>query len=353
MALRTVRPLRWLGDALLILDQTRLPVEIRYRLLYTVEGVAEAIERLRVRGAPAIGIAAAYGVVLGILRSKARTEEELSRAVEEAIDRLASTRPTARNLFWALERMREVSNRHIRRGRFHLRRELEREAHAIWQEDSQACRAMGHHGARLLPEQCTVITHCNAGALATAEFGTAVGVIYAAAEAGKRVRVYVDETRPLLQGARLTMWELMRAGIDATLICDNATAFVMQRNRIDAVLVGADRIARNGDVANKVGTYNLAVLAKEHGVPLYVVAPSSTFDLNTPTGEEIPIEERDPAEVTHGFGKQTAPPGANVYNPAFDVTPARLVTAIVTEKGVIYPPYDRNIPRVLASKGTR
>lgn len=351
MPVKPIQTLRWLGDALLIVDQTRLPLELRYRELRSVEAVAEAIETLRVRGAPAIGVAAAYGVVIGVMRSRARTRAELIAAAEESIARLWRTRPTARNLFWALERMRKVTRAHAGQGRYFLLRALVDEANAIRREDAEACRRMGHLGASLLPDQCTVITHCNAGALATAEYGTAVGVIYAAAEQGKRVRVFADETRPLLQGARLTVWELMRAGIDVTLICDNAAAYVMRRHQVDAVLVGADRIARNGDVANKVGTYGLALLAREHNVPFYVVAPSSTFDLSIASGGEIPIEERDPEEVTRPLGLvQIAPAGTRAFNPAFDVTPASLVTAIVTERGVIRPPYEENIPRVLENR---
>lgn len=347
MPRKPVRPMYWLGDALLILDQTRLPTSIVYRELRTVQGVAEAIRTLRVRGAPAIGIAAAYGVVLGLRRSASQTRSSLMQAVEEAAAELSSTRPTARNLFWALERMRATAAKHADEGKVSLLRALETEANRIWEEESLACRRMAEHGAALLPEECTVITHCNAGALATAELGTAVGVIYAAIQAGKRVRVFVDETRPLLQGARLTAWELTRAGVEVTLICDNAAAFVMARQRVDAVLVGADRIARNGDVANKIGTYNLALLAREHGVPFYVVAPTSTFDLAVTRGEEIPIEERDPREVTQPFGFPIAPPAVRAYNPAFDVTPASLIRAIVTERGVIYPPFEENIPRMM------
>ncbi|MDZ7372631.1 MAG: S-methyl-5-thioribose-1-phosphate isomerase [candidate division KSB1 bacterium] len=350
MDVRPVRPLYWLGDALLILDQTRLPSAVVYRELRSVDAVAEAIRTLRVRGAPAIGIAAAYGVAIGLLRSAAQSPQQLLKAVEDTLEKLAATRPTARNLFWALERMRAVASQVASQGRDALLRALTEEAHRILEEERAACQQMARWGADLLPEVCTVITHCNAGALATIELGTAVGVIYAAAKAGKKLHVFVDETRPLLQGARLTAWELRRAGLNVTLICDNTAAFVMARRRVDAVLVGADRIARNGDVANKIGTYNLALLAKEHGVPFYVVAPSSTFDLRLASGQEIPIEERDGREVTHPFGIQVAPTDVEVYNPAFDITPAHLIRAIVTERGVIFPPFEENIPRVLQNK---
>ncbi len=344
--LNTVKTLEWRGDALRIIDQTRLPTEQVYLDLRTVPDVAEAIKTLRVRGAPAIGIAAAFGVVLGVLAAD-DTPEASRAAAEQAIEELAATRPTAKNLFWALQRMRRVVEQAANQGKSVLLERLLAEANAILEEDRQACRAMGRHGASLLPERCTVLTHCNAGALATADYGTAVGVIYAAAQAGKQVRVYADETRPLLQGARLTTWELMQAGIDVTLICDNMAAWVMRTVGIDAVLVGADRIARSGDVANKIGTYNLAVLAHRHGVPFYVVAPLSTFDPEIDSGEEIPIEERSPQEVTHPFGVQIAPEGVNVFNPAFDVTPAELISAIVTERGIVTPPLAEGIRKLL------
>ena len=347
--LRTVKTLEWRGDSLRIIDQTRLPAEQVYLDLRTVPEVAEAIKVLRVRGAPAIGIAAAFGVVLGVLAAE-DDPDKLRAAAEQAIAELAATRPTAKNLFWALHRMRGVVEKSVTQGKSALVDRLLAEANAILEEDRQACRDMGRNGAALLPDRCTVLTHCNAGALATADYGTAVGVIYAAVESGKEVRVYADETRPLLQGARLTAWELMQAGVDVTLICDDMAAWVMRRIGIDAVLVGADRIARNGDVANKIGTYNLAVLARRHAVPFYVVAPLSTFDPDIQTGEQIPIEERDPAEVTHPFGKQIAPDGVKVFNPAFDVTPAELITAIVTERGVLYPPLGEAIDRLLSAE---
>ncbi len=350
--LNTVKTLEWRGDALRIIDQTRLPTELVYLDLRTVPEVAEAIRTLRVRGAPAIGIAAAFGVVLGVLSAE-DDPSSLQAAVERAAAELAATRPTAKNLFWALQRMRRVAERTVVQGKHVLLERLLAEANAILEEDRKACRAMGGYGAALLPQSCTVLTHCNAGALATGDYGTAVGVIYAAAEAGKRIRVFADETRPLLQGARLTAWELMQAGIDVTVICDDMAAWVMRTIGVDAVLVGADRIARNGDVANKIGTYNLAVLAQQHGVPFYVVAPLSTFDPEIESGEQIPIEERSPLEVTRPFGVQVAPENVKVFNPAFDVTPAELVSAIVTEHGVLYPPLAEGIRKLLDGTAER
>jgi methylthioribose-1-phosphate isomerase len=325
------RTLEWVGDHagyLRLLDQTRLPTELTYRDCRTVTDVWDAIRSLCVRGAPAIGVAAAYGVVLGV-RENGPTA---------ASERLRTSRPTAVNLFWALERMdRIVAALPPALPRDDVARRLLAEARRIEEEDGRTCRAIGAAGAELLADGTGVLTHCNAGGLATAEYGTALAVLFTAAERGRRFRVYVDETRPLLQGARLTAWELRQAGIDATLICDSMAAQVMKEGRVQAVIVGADRIAANGDTANKIGTYGIAVLAKYHGIPFYVAAPSSTFDLALADGRAIPIEERDPREVTHGFGKQTAPSGIGVYNPAFDVTPAELITAIVTERGIIRP----------------
>ena len=331
------RAVRWIGGTgghLRLLDQTKLPTELTFLDCRDVDAVWHAIKRLSVRGAPAIGVAAAYGVVLAA--------GEGHEAVLAACDHLATSRPTAVNLFWALDRMRRVAEAgggaDATLG----------EAHAILEEDLAMCRAIGEHGADLLAGG--VLTHCNAGALATSDFGTALSVIFHAHAAGRDIHVYADETRPLLQGSRLTMWELMRRGVPATLICDNTAAQVMKEGRIDAVVVGSDRIAANGDVANKIGTYGVAVLAKHHGIPFYVAAPSSTFDAALPTGDRIPIEQRDPTEVTRGFGRQTAPEGAEVYSPAFDVTPAELVTAIVTERGVHRPPYGRSLAALAAAE---
>ncbi len=333
-----VKALEWIDGKLRIIDQTKLPGELVYLELDSYEAVAEAIERLRIRGAPAIGVAAAFGVVLAAQKVPSSERARFFEEVDRAINRLKETRPTGVNLSWALHRMRAVVGRNPSRLVSEIRRLLVKEAMAIMEEDRKMCERIGQHGAALLPQEVTVLTHCNAGALATAGWGTALGVLYAAREMRKKVHVYVDETRPLLQGARLTAWELLQAGFDVTLICDTTAAFLMQQGRIDCVLVGADRIAANGDVANKVGTYSLAVLANYHRVPFYVAAPSSTLDLECPTGAEIPIEERQADEVIAGFGVQTAPSGIKVYNPAFDITPHELISALITEKGVMTPP---------------
>jgi methylthioribose-1-phosphate isomerase len=305
---------------------------------------------LRVRGAPAIGIAAAYGLCLGMQAAAGADEPAFFARLDESADYLASSRPTAVNLFWALERMRQTA--HQGRGRRTVAQivdDLLAEARAIHEEDRQMCRAIGRHGAELLADGQGVLTHCNAGGLATADYGTALAVFFAAAESGKRIHVYADETRPLLQGARLTAWELKQRGIPVTLICDSMAPLVMREDRVQAVVVGADRIAANGDAANKIGTYGVALAAAAHGVPFYVAAPTSTFDLSLASGEAIPIEQRDPREVTHGFGRQTAPDGVDVYNPAFDVTPARLIRALICEKGVIQPVTPQGIAEVLGA----
>src|SRR5581483_6748338 len=337
-----IEPLRWEGEVpgtLWILDQRRLPHERLELRTETVADCADAIKTLAVRGAPAIGIAAAFGVVLGAQRAKGDT-----KAVLAAIDELARSRPTAKNLFWALERMKKL----VLAGA-EPRRLLD-EAKTIHEEDRQMCRAIGRHGAAYIEHGANVLTHCNAGGLATGAYGTAIGCIYAAVEAGKKVHVFADETRPLLQGARLTAFELKESGVPVTLLADNMAGFAMQRRKIDLVVVGADRICRNGDFANKIGTYSVAVLAKEHGIPFYVAAPSSTFDLELPSGKEIPIEERSPDEVGSHAGKRVAPEGVSAWNPAFDVTPARYVTAFFTERGVIEAPSEA---RVLAHFGAR
>jgi methylthioribose-1-phosphate isomerase len=320
----------------------------------TLEAMRAAIRRLSVRGAPAIGVAAAYGVVLGV-RSATSSPAAVRRALGRACARLATSRPTAVNLFWALARMRALGERLLahRRPPGEVASLLLREAEAIHREDAAQCLAIGEHGAGLLKDGSTVLTHCNAGALATGGIGTALAAVYAAQESGKRITVYADETRPLLQGARLTAWELKRAGIEVTLICDGAAARVLGEGRIDAAIVGADRIARNGDTANKIGTYGVALLARAHRVPFYVAAPATTFDPEIPSGKTIPIEERADAEVSDGFGRPSAPPGVRVYNPAFDVTPARFVTAFITERGVIRPPFGRNIAKTLGWRAGR
>jgi len=336
----------WEGGRMRIVDQTLLPGEFKYVFCDTVEDVWEAIRNLRVRGAPAIGIAAALGVLVGTRGASYETAEELESKVLEVADYLATSRPTAVNLFWALDRMKSVVAAKKDKPSRVVMDLLEAEAVSILEEDKATCRAIGKFGAELVNDGDGILTHCNAGGLATADYGTALAVIFAAHEQGKRVRVYADETRPLLQGARLTTWELMHAGIDVTLICDNMAAVVMREGKVRLVVVGADRIAKNGDTANKIGTYGVALLARAHGVPFYVAAPLSTFDLSLAAGDKIPIEERAPEEVTQGFGKRTAPEGVKVYCPAFDVTPADLVTAFITEKGVLRPPYTESIGKL-------
>ncbi len=327
----------WLDDAksaLVIIDQTLLPNEEYFAELTTTDEIADAIKRLRVRGAPAIGVAAACGAYLAAKKAL-REGADFYPAVRGDIAILAASRPTAHNLFWALERMEKAlaSSDSPAASVAAMKAEAER----IIDEDIASCTAIGEYGAPLFTDGMRVLTHCNAGRLAAVRYGTALAPIYRAAEKGVRLKVYADETRPLLQGARLTAWELHENGIDVTLICDNMAATVMRQGKIDAVFVGADRIAANGDTANKIGTYSVALVAKAHGVPFYVVAPRSTFDLTLENGDGIPIEERDPNEIVRGFGRQTVPDGIDVYNPAFDVTPAELIAGIVTENGVISP----------------
>ncbi|HYB69375.1 MAG TPA: S-methyl-5-thioribose-1-phosphate isomerase [Candidatus Bathyarchaeia archaeon] len=334
-----ISPVRWEDGRLVLLDQTRLPVEEIERGYTTWQDVAEAIRSLVVRGAPAIGVAAAFGVALAARQSRAESHPTLLADLEEAIKGLAATRPTAVNLFWALERMRTLAAASAALPMPALRARLLAEAQAILTEDVAANRAMGAHGASLVPDGARILTHCNAGALATAGYGTAVGVIRAAHERGKLAMVWVDETRPVMQGSRLTAWELVKEGIPHRLISDVAAGFVMKRGEVDLVVTGADRIAANGDTANKIGTYGVAVLARHHGIPFYVAAPFSTIDPSIPTGAAIVIEERDGSEVRGVAGRQTAPATSPVFNPAFDVTPAELITAIVTERGVFRAPY--------------
>jgi methylthioribose-1-phosphate isomerase len=350
----TPRTIQWVGGTngfLRLIDQTLLPTRLEYRECRTVEEVWEAIKLLRVRGAPAIGVAAAYGVVLGVQQAHCPTFEAFRERLQEVTDYLRTSRPTAVNLFWALDRMGEVLQD---TDKFLASRQLAdmllNEAVSIEKEDRAMCRAIGAAGADLIGEGQGVLTHCNAGGLATADYGTALAVMFAAAEQGRRFRVYADETRPLLQGARLTAWELKQRGIDVTLICDSMAAQVMKEGRVHLAIVGADRIAANGDTANKIGTYGVALLAAAHGIPFYVAAPSSTFDLSLANGDGIPIEQRDPKEVTHGFGRQTAPEGVAVYNPAFDVTPARLIAGIITEKGLIAPVGEETIRATLGGR---
>ena len=337
--------LAWTPEGVRFLDQTRLPLEESYRLATTYEEVAEIIVTMVVRGAPAIGVSAAYGIALGALRSKAENAERFAPEFEAICARLAGTRPTAVNLFWAIDRMKSLFARLRASGASlpEMQQKLLAEAQRMYDEDIAACKAMGALGGELLPAEGGVLTHCNAGALATCGYGTALGVIRSAVEQGKRIHVYADETRPFLQGARLTAWELMADGIPTTVICDNMAATLMRQGKIQAVVVGADRIAANGDVANKIGTYNVAILAREHNIPFYVAAPWSTIDLATPTGEAIPIEERPAREVTHHAGKQLTPDGVGICNPAFDVTPSRYVAAIITERGVLRAPYAESL----------
>ncbi|MDW8267218.1 MAG: S-methyl-5-thioribose-1-phosphate isomerase [Gemmataceae bacterium] len=346
-----VRTIEWIGDEsgyVRLIDQTLLPTAVVYRDCHTVEEIWEAIRLLRVRGAPAIGVAAAMGLVLGMKSFREDQGASYRQRLVQVADYLRSSRPTAVNLFWAIDRLvRVVAHRVDQDPPRQLTRRLLAEALAIEAEDRAMCRAIGQAGAALVGEGDGVLTHCNAGGLATADYGTALAVLFRAAELGRRFHVFADETRPLLQGARLTTWELQQRGIDVTLICDNMAAQVMKEGRVQLVLVGADRIAANGDTANKIGTYGLAVLAQAHGIPFYVAAPSSTFDLSLARGADIPIEQRDPREVTHGFGRQTAPDGIKVYNPAFDVTPASLITGIITERGIIRPVTVEHIQRTL------
>jgi methylthioribose-1-phosphate isomerase len=329
-------------EAVVMIDQRRLPGEEVYVRCHQPAEVAQAIRDMVIRGAPAIGVAAALGIALAARRCRAEATA-LEAAVEAACEVLAGTRPTAVNLFWAIGRMRRRLRALVPHGPEAVREGLLGEALAIDAEDVAACRRMGDLGAALLPERARVLTHCNAGALATAGYGTALGVIRSAARSGKIREVLADETRPYLQGARLTAWELLREGIPTTVIADNVAGHLMATGQVDAVIVGADRIAANGDVANKIGTYTLAVLAKEHALPFYVAAPVSTFDLATPSGERIPIEERAAEEVLHHGGRRLVPEGAAVRNPAFDVTPQRFVTAIICERGVARPPYSESL----------
>jgi methylthioribose-1-phosphate isomerase len=320
-----------------LIDQTLLPQELKILSCHDVEAIVEAIKALRVRGAPAIGIAAAMGFVLGVRGCDDVDRDGFHEALDKTQALLAGSRPTAVNLFWALNRMRSCAERSRTEPIARIKLALWQEALAIRNEDAAMCRAIGENGQDLIPEGGGVLTHCNAGSLATAEYGTALAVMYAAHLRGRKFRVFADETRPLLQGSRLTAWELSQAGIDTTVICDNMAAQVMREQRVQLVITGADRIAANGDVANKIGTYGLAVLAEAHGIPFYVAAPGSSFDLKIQSGEEIPIEHRDSEEVRCGFGRVTAPDSVCFYSPAFDVTPARLVAGIVTEKGKIQP----------------
>jgi methylthioribose-1-phosphate isomerase len=333
------RTIEWRDDKVVMIDQTRLPGEEIYNEYADFQGVAEAIRGMIIRGAPAIGVAAAMGIALGARDIVADTFESFFRQMENVCDVIGRTRPTAVNLFWAIERMKRVAGANREKSIADIREILKHEAIRIEEEDLEICRAIGKNGEHLIPKGATILTHCNAGGLATAGYGTALGVIRAAHEAGKKIQVFADETRPWLQGARLTAWELMKDGIPVTLISDNMAGHFMKSGEIGCCVVGADRIAANGDTANKIGTYSVAVLAKENRIPFYVAAPVSTLDLSLQTGDEIPIEERHSREVTHLQGYPVAPEGVRVRNPAFDVTPARYISGIITERGVVTGDY--------------
>jgi methylthioribose-1-phosphate isomerase len=343
-----VNTLEWTEAGVVFIDQTKLPTEEVFVTCKNYEEVADAIRTMIVRGAPAIGVAAAMGVALGARDLKANSIDEFRRGFDEICKVLGGTRPTAVNLFWAIRRMQRVFDENASKPVAQLKQILIDEAKRMYVEDIEANRSMGRHGAVLLPATGGVLTHCNAGALATAGYGTALGVIRAAVEGGKNIEVFADETRPFLQGSRLTAWELMKDGIPTTLISDNMAGWMMAKGKIQAVITGADRIAANGDTANKIGTYSVAILAKEHGIPFYVAAPFSTVDLETPDGSKIPIEERSSKEVTHLGGKQIAPTDCRVENPAFDVTPAKYIAAIITERGVAKAPFGESLRKLAA-----
>jgi len=341
--------IEWKSDSVVMIDQRKLPTSEIYVTCRTANEVAKAIKTMVIRGAPAIGVAAAMGIALGMSKSRATGTRQFTTEFQKTCDLMAGTRPTAVNLFWAIERMKRTFAEAAQSGCSvdEIKQRLIADALRIHDEDVESCRAMGAHGATLVPDSARILTHCNAGALATAGYGTALGVVRAAAEQGKKIAVMADETRPFLQGARLTAWELVKDGIDTTVITDNMSASMMRLGHVDLVVVGADRIAANGDVANKVGTYGVAVLAKEHGIPFYVAAPISTVDLGTADGTGIPIEERNAREVTHVGSSRLTPEGASIRNPAFDVTPAKYVTAIITERGIARPPYSESLARLV------
>ncbi|GAX59605.1 translation initiation factor 2B subunit, eIF-2B alpha/beta/delta family [Candidatus Scalindua japonica] len=347
-----VPTIEWIGGVdgkIKIIDQTLLPNELKYVYCEDRESIFHAIKTLMVRGAPAIGIAGAMGTVVSMKDCKADDYESFYRELKEATAYLGSSRPTAVNLFWGLKRMEATAQENSQKPVSEIKEILLNEAITILEEDKKICRKIGENGEAFLKEGSCVITHCNAGGLATGDFGTALAVMFAAADKGKKISVYADETRPLLQGSRLTAWELKNAGIDITLICDNMAAHTMKRKKVDCVIVGADRIAANGDAANKIGTYSLSIIAKEHNVPFYVAAPVSTFDMTIASGEEIPIEERGPDEVTTISGNKIAPDDIKVFNPAFDVTPASNIKAIITEMGVIHNPDMEKVKSVIGN----
>ncbi|MDN3512842.1 MAG: S-methyl-5-thioribose-1-phosphate isomerase [Candidatus Brocadia sp.] len=342
--------IEWEGDVngrIRLIDQTLLPTELKFVYCDDIKSIWHAIKTLMVRGAPAIGIAAAMGVVLGIKDIHEKNTDAFLEELKQVASYLRTARPTAVNLFWGIDRMERVAQANKNKPVQEVKEALLHEAIKIHNEDKVVCRQIGENGVGLIKDGNGILTHCNAGGLATADYGTALAVLFKAKEQGMHIKVYADETRPLLQGARLTAWELMHAGIDVTLICDSMAAHVMKQGKVQCVIVGADRIAANGDTANKIGTYGVSILAKDHGIPFYIAAPVSTFDLSIKSGDDIPIEERSPEEITNGFGKRTAPEGIKVFNPAFDVTPAKNITAIITEKGVITKPFTENIQRLL------
>jgi methylthioribose-1-phosphate isomerase len=338
------------ADVVVMIDQRKLPSQEVYVRCKTASEVARAIKTMVIRGAPAIGVAAAMGIALGMRKSKATGTQKFAAEFHKICELMAATRPTAVNLFWAIERMKRVFAATAQAGASveQIKDRLDAEAQAIHDEDVASCRALGMFGAEVVPAAANVLTHCNAGALATAGYGTALGVIRGAVEKGKKVAVFADETRPFLQGARLTAWELVRDGIDTTIITDNMSGALMRQGKVDLVVVGADRIAANGDTANKIGTYGVAVLAREHKIPFYVAAPLSTIDLDTPDGDHIPIEERNAREVTHVGASQLAPAGAHVWNPAFDVTPHEYIAGIITERGIFRAPYSESLKAAFA-----
>ena len=344
--------IEWNDDSVVMIDQRKLPAAEVYVTCRTAPDVARAIKTMVIRGAPAIGVAAAMGIALGMRRSRATGTKQFVTEFQKTCDLMAATRPTAVNLFWAIDRIKRTFAEAAQEGCSvdEIKQRLEADARRIHDEDVESCRSMGVYGAMLVPDPARILTHCNAGALATAGYGTALGVIRAAAEQGKRIAVLADETRPLLQGARLTAWELVRDGIDTTVITDSMAGAMMRLGDVDLVVVGADRIVANGDVANKMGTYSVAVLAGENGIPFYVAAPISTIDLTTPDGSGIPIEERNAREVTHAGSSRLTPEGARIRNPAFDVTPARYVTAIITERGIARPPYQQSLAQLVGSR---
>ena len=339
------RTIEWKGDHIRILDQRRLPGEVRYLDCWDVSSVVKAIRTMAIRGAPAIGVAAAMGIALAAKKIRSHQPGVFHRSLEQVCQQMRQTRPTAVNLFWAIDRMKTILDRDRSHGIEEIKTRLKEEALRIYEEDVEVNRKIGENGKILIHDGDGVLTHCNAGALATAGYGTALGVIYSARDEGKRIHVFVDETRPMLQGGRLTAWELVQEKIPLTVITDNMAGWLMRKGEIQLVLVGADRIAQNGDAANKIGTYTLAVLCKWHGIPFYVAAPTSTVDISLVSGKEIPIEERTPEELTHFRGKRITPKGIDVFNPAFDVTPHSLIRGIITEKGIIHKPFGEKLRR--------